>query len=167
MVRAIRSSRLPERHSIAPGPPLRDWFYVMFLFTTTRNGVAAKRVERELGVTYKTAWRMCHQIREVHGLARQRRSAWRPGETVEIDETLVGGQTAARAMAATRATRLASSGMLERGGELITRVATRQHQGKRCTASHSGRMCFPARPSTPTFLAATWTLTSAVIATTK
>ena len=43
---------------------LRDWFYVMFLFTTTRNGVAAKRVEREIGVTYKTAWRMCHEIRE-------------------------------------------------------------------------------------------------------
>ena len=36
----------------------------MFLFTTTRNGVAAKRVQRELGVTYKTAWRMCHQIRK-------------------------------------------------------------------------------------------------------
>jgi transposase-like protein len=31
---------------------LRDWFYVMFLFTTSRNGVAAKRVEREIGVTY-------------------------------------------------------------------------------------------------------------------
>ena len=31
---------------------LRDWFYVMFLFTTTRNGVAAKRVQREIGVTY-------------------------------------------------------------------------------------------------------------------
>ena len=43
--------------------PLRDWFTVMFMFTTTRNGVAAKRIERELGVTYKTAWRMCHQIR--------------------------------------------------------------------------------------------------------
>ena len=43
---------------------LRDWFYVMFLFTTTRNGVAAKRVEREMGVTYKTAWRMCHEIRK-------------------------------------------------------------------------------------------------------
>ena len=36
----------------------------MFLFTTTRNGVAAKRVEREIGVTYKTAWRMCHEIRK-------------------------------------------------------------------------------------------------------
>src|SRR6478672_616359 len=30
---------------------LRDWFYVMFLFCSTRNGVAAKRVEREIGVT--------------------------------------------------------------------------------------------------------------------
>ena len=46
---------------------LRDWFYVMFLFTTTRNGVAAKRVQREIGVTYKTAWRMCHQIRQYMG----------------------------------------------------------------------------------------------------
>ena len=36
----------------------------MFLFTTSRNGVAAKRVEREIGVTYKTAWRMCDQIRK-------------------------------------------------------------------------------------------------------
>ena len=56
---------------------LRDWFYVMFLFTTTRNGVAAKEVEREFGVTYKTAWRMCHQIRDYMARARQRRSARR------------------------------------------------------------------------------------------
>ena len=35
--------------------PLRDWFYVMFLFCASRNGVAAKEVERQLGVTYKTA----------------------------------------------------------------------------------------------------------------
>ena len=43
---------------------LRDWFHVMFLFTTSRNGVAAKEVERQIGVTYKTAWRMCHEIRK-------------------------------------------------------------------------------------------------------
>ena len=43
---------------------LQDWFYVMFLFCTTRNGVAAKEVERQIGVTYKTAWRMCHEIRK-------------------------------------------------------------------------------------------------------
>jgi transposase len=39
---------------------LTDWFFVMFLFSASRNGVAAKEVQRQLGVTYKTAWRMCH-----------------------------------------------------------------------------------------------------------
>jgi hypothetical protein len=36
----------------------------MFQFCTTRNGVAAKKVQRDLGVTYKTAWRMCNEIRK-------------------------------------------------------------------------------------------------------
>jgi transposase len=47
--------------------PLRDWFFVMFQFCASRNGVAAKEVERQLGVTYKTAWRMCHEIRKYMG----------------------------------------------------------------------------------------------------
>ena len=46
---------------------LRDWFYVMFQFCTSRNGVTAKRIQRDLGVTYKTAWRMCHEIRKYMG----------------------------------------------------------------------------------------------------
>ena len=70
---------------------LRDWFYVMFLFTTTRNGVAAKRVQREIGVTYKTAWRMCHQIREYMAALDSDDPLGGEGETVEIDETLIGG----------------------------------------------------------------------------
>lgn len=44
--------------------PLQLWFYAIYLFTTTRNGVAAKELERQLGVTYKTAWRMAGLIRE-------------------------------------------------------------------------------------------------------
>lgn len=44
--------------------PLQLWFYAIFLFTTTRNGVAAKELQRQLGVTYKTAWRMAGLIRE-------------------------------------------------------------------------------------------------------
>ena len=44
--------------------PLRDWFYAMFLMASTRTGVSAKHLERELGVTYKTAWRMFTQIRQ-------------------------------------------------------------------------------------------------------
>jgi hypothetical protein len=70
---------------------LRDWFYVMFLFTTTRNGVAAKRVQRELGVTYKTAWRMCHEIRKYTGQIDGDEPIGGAGSVVEVDETIFGG----------------------------------------------------------------------------
>jgi ribosomal protein L37AE/L43A len=43
---------------------LQSWFYAIYLFTTTRNGVSAKELERQLGVTYKCAWRMGHEIRK-------------------------------------------------------------------------------------------------------
>jgi transposase-like protein len=42
---------------------MKNWFIAIFMFSTHKNGVAAKTIERELGVTYKTAWRMCKQIR--------------------------------------------------------------------------------------------------------
>src|SRR3972149_3741225 len=45
--------------------PLRSWFYAMFLMASTRTGISAKQLERELGVTYKTAWRMFKMIREL------------------------------------------------------------------------------------------------------
>ena len=38
--------------------PLQKWFYAMYLFTTSRHGVPAKELQRQLGVTYKCAWRM-------------------------------------------------------------------------------------------------------------
>jgi hypothetical protein len=43
--------------------PLTDWFLIIFMQCTTRNGVSAKEVERTLNVCYKTALRMCHQIK--------------------------------------------------------------------------------------------------------
>src|ERR1700754_4576129 len=43
--------------------PLVSWFYAMYLFATTRHGVSGKELQRQLGVTYKTAWRMGQQIR--------------------------------------------------------------------------------------------------------
>ena len=42
---------------------LHLWFFAMYLMTSTRCGVSAKHLERELGVTYKTAWRMFNLIR--------------------------------------------------------------------------------------------------------
>lgn len=43
--------------------PLIYWFQAIFLQTTTRNGVAAKELERQLNICYKTALRMAHQIK--------------------------------------------------------------------------------------------------------
>jgi transposase-like protein len=45
--------------------PLRLWFYAIFKMASTRRGISAKQLERELGVTYKTAWRMFHRIRKM------------------------------------------------------------------------------------------------------
>jgi len=60
----------------------------MYLMTSTRCGISAKQLERELGVTYKTAWRIAHEIR--HVLMTE------DGEplsgAVEIDHTYIGGR---------------------------------------------------------------------------
>lgn len=98
---------------------LRDWFYVMFLFTTTRNGVAAKRVQREIGVTYKTAWRMCDQIRKYMSELDSDDPIGGEGETVEIDEAMIGGKGKRHTYHQTKKVVI---GMMERGGELVTRV---------------------------------------------
>ncbi|MCH7970887.1 MAG: transposase [Chloroflexi bacterium] len=44
---------------------LVDWFYAIFKVSTTRTGYSAKQLEREIGVTYKTAWRMLNEIRKM------------------------------------------------------------------------------------------------------
>jgi transposase len=105
--------------------PLRDWFFVMFQFCASRNGVAAKEVERQLGVTYKTAWRMCHMIREYMGSLDSDDPLGGVGETVEIDETIVGGSISGKG-SGYMGNKTVVVGMLERRGELITRVVTRR-----------------------------------------
>src|ERR1700681_1646635 len=42
---------------------LRLWYYAMHLMAATRGANAPKQIQRETGVTYKTAWRMFRQIR--------------------------------------------------------------------------------------------------------
>ena len=95
---------------------LRDWFYVMFLFCTTRNGVAAKEVERQLGITYKTAWRMCRLIRLYMGYVDGDAPLGGPGKTVEADETFIGGRDDAG-----KDDKAVVLGIIERGGDVVTR----------------------------------------------
>ncbi|MBS1917464.1 MAG: IS1595 family transposase [Bacteroidetes bacterium] len=66
--------------------PLTHWFYAIYLQTTTRNGVAAKELERQLSVSYPTALRMAHQIKRL--MANEKID--KLTGVVEIDESYVG-----------------------------------------------------------------------------
>lgn len=70
--------------------PLVSWFYAMYLFCTTRHGVSGKELQRQLGVTYKTGWRIGQQIRELTVKA-QSFDALLSGH-IELDECFVGGR---------------------------------------------------------------------------
>ncbi len=107
--------------------PLQLWFYAMFKFTTTRHGVSGKELQRELGVTYKTAWRMAKMIREHMAEVDGESQIGGAGTNVEIDETLVGGVkkgTHNRGSAA----KTVVVGALERGGNIITKVVPNQRR---------------------------------------
>jgi transposase-like protein len=67
---------------------LTKWFYAIYLFSVGKNGVSAKELERHLGVTYKTAWRMAKQIR----LMMQEHGYMLSG-IIEADETYIGGRS--------------------------------------------------------------------------
>ena len=100
--------------------PLRKWFYAIYLFSTTKHGVAAKELERILGVTYKTAWRMAHRIREL--MAQTEEEGLLEG-VVEVDETYIGGKRRGnkyKGPASSNKTVL--FGAVERGGKVRTQV---------------------------------------------
>jgi transposase len=66
---------------------LKNWFYAIFLFSVSKNGVSAKELERQLGVTYKCAYRIAKQIRKLFD-----KDVNQLGGIVEIDETYCGGK---------------------------------------------------------------------------
>lgn len=68
--------------------PLKTWFYAMYLMSSTRCGISAKQIQRETGVTYKTAWRIFKQVRS---LLSDGDDVKLEGPTVEIDEMYFGG----------------------------------------------------------------------------
>ena len=95
---------------------LRLWFYAMYLMSSTRCGISAKQIQRETGVTYKTAWRMFRQIRSLLSEPDMQLE----GDSVEVDETYVGGvrkYQKGRPMAGDRK-KTAVMGMAERGGKV-------------------------------------------------
>lgn len=68
--------------------PLTKWFLVTYLMTESRKGISANQIKRMLGISYKTAWYLCHRIRKAMEEADHKLKG-----TVEIDEMYIGGHT--------------------------------------------------------------------------
>jgi transposase-like protein len=87
----------------------------MFLMTASKNGVSARELERLTGVTYKTAWRMAHQIRKL-----MTQGGGRLGGVVEADETYIGGRQKGHKLQ--RSSKVPVIGLLQRGGSIKAKV---------------------------------------------
>lgn len=98
---------------------LQLWFYAIYLFTKTRSGVSAKELQRQLGVTYKAAWRMGHEIRK--HMAMVDGDAPLNGD-VEIDETYIGGHKEGGKRGRGAPGKTILLGMLDRDGDVMTKV---------------------------------------------
>lgn len=94
--------------------PLQKWFYAIYLFTTTRHGVSAKELERQLGVSYPTAFRMAHLIRDY--MAKVDGDPTLSGH-IEADETYIGGKATPKDKWENK---FIAFGMVERGGRIRT-----------------------------------------------
>lgn len=115
---------------------LWSWFYTMYLMVQTRAGISAKQLERELGVTYKTAWRMAKQIRT---LMSAEDGELLSGE-VEVDETFIGGKDQNRHRSKKHENKggyrdkAVVFGMVERGGKVKLRHVP--HTGTEALTPH-------------------------------
>ncbi len=99
--------------------PLRLWFHGVYLMAQTRCGISAKQLQRETGVTYKTAWRMFNKIRLLLD-----GDDTPVGGTVEIDQTYIGGRRSGKGRGY-RGNKATVLGVVERRGRVkATKVSS-------------------------------------------
>jgi transposase len=100
--------------------PLTTWFYAIYLMSATRCGISAAQIQRETGVTYKTAWRMFKQIRSMLGDEKSGPIGGF-GRKVEMDETYYGSRSEGTRGRGTKKTPVV--GMVQRKGQVRAFVA--------------------------------------------
>ncbi len=109
---------------------LKKWFYAIHLFLNGKKGISALQLQREIGTTYKTAWRMLRQIRLAMGNKKKKADKKDDDHDddfmqtiIEIDETYLGGKAENKHMSERVAAKgifekMIVLGMLERGEEV-------------------------------------------------
>jgi transposase-like protein len=95
--------------------PLTKWFAAIALMGEAKKGISAAQLGRHIGMTYKTAWYVCHRIREAMSEPSTEPLGGQ-GVTVEIDETYIGAPSRGRGYAKLNKTRV--FGIAERGGRI-------------------------------------------------
>lgn len=103
--------------------PLWKWFATTYLMIESKKGISANQIRRTIGVSYKTAWYLCHRIRAA--MAEANPESLRG--TVEADETLVGGKRLRR-KSNYRENKAMVMGVIERGGRVRLEMADVQHK---------------------------------------
>ncbi len=104
---------------------LKSWFFAIWLFSNSKNGVSAKELQRQLGVSYKCAWRIGHHVRMLC-IATQKKLK----NDVEADETYIGGKDKNKHFGnrvkgnqgRSLKTKTPVFGMVERDGQIIAQV---------------------------------------------
>jgi transposase-like protein len=94
--------------------PLPKWFVATYLLCESRKGMSANQIKRILGVSYKTAWYLCHRIRAAMAEAQPEKL----DGTVEMDETYVGGKRKGAGFRGRGAGKEIVIGIRERDGNL-------------------------------------------------
>jgi len=112
----VRTGSVMERSHV----PLHKWLLATHLMAASKKGMSAKQMERMLGVTYKTAWFLCHRIREAMDGAAPSGPFGGPGVIVEADETYVGGKARNRAHRKPAPKKMVVS-LIERDGRVQSR----------------------------------------------
>ncbi len=94
--------------------PLETWFMAVLLLVEARKGMSANQMKRTLGISYKTAWYLCHRIRAAMSQAEKPML----DGTVEMDETYVGGRKRGRRYQGRKDHKECVIGIRQRGGDV-------------------------------------------------
>lgn len=97
--------------------PLNKWLLAAYLMAASKKGISAHQIHRMLGVTYKSAWFMCHRLREAAKNTGKDRKLGVDGATVEIDETYYGRKPGRKKRPGT-SHKLKIFSLVERGGDV-------------------------------------------------